>query len=156
MYWCCTARHDEKCRPSWPVSSFWNSEYICPTRSISRSKHNFESNSEIFWYGEIPRKNWNRMTNMLLRDLLSIQAIFPFFKKTFWRGTHPFFYLDYFTLFLFTSNVKKLVVVARSTCNKILIRLNQVPPIWWPNWKSHLFFDFWRILKKKLGGRCSL
>ena len=86
VYWCCTARHDEKCRPSWPVSSFWNSEYICPTRSISRSKHNFESKSEIFGYGEIPSKNWNRMTNMLLRDSFSIQAIFAFLT-----GFQPFF-----------------------------------------------------------------
>ena len=72
-YWCCTARHDEKCRISWftgtKVSSVRNSEYICPIRSISRSKLNFESKSKIFWYGEAACKNWNGMTNMLLKDV---------------------------------------------------------------------------------------
>ena len=80
VYWCCTARHDEKCRKSWStvtiVSSVRNPEYICPIRSISRSKHYFESKSKILWYGEIARKNWNGVANMLLRDLFSIQAIF--------------------------------------------------------------------------------
>ena len=99
VYCCCTVRPDEKCRKSWPtgspVSSVWNSEYICPTRSISRSKHNFESKSKIFGYGEIPSKNWNRLTNMLLRDLFSIQAIFAFLT-----GYQPFFYYFWITFYL--------------------------------------------------------
>ena len=95
VYWCCSTRHNEKCRKSWStgtyVISVRNSEYICPTRSISRSKHNFESNSKIFWNGEIPCKNWNRMTNMLLRDLFSIQAIFAFLTEY-----QPFFQMNPF------------------------------------------------------------
>ena len=73
MYIRCTSRHQEKCRPSWSTAmeivSVRNSEYICPIRNILRSKHNFESNSKIFWYGQIARKNWNGMTNILIRDL---------------------------------------------------------------------------------------
>ena len=71
--WSCTVRIYEKCRKSWStgahVISVWNSKYICPTGSISRSKLNLESDSKMCRNGETARKNCNGMTNMLWKDI---------------------------------------------------------------------------------------
>ena len=70
--WSCTARMYEKCRKSWStgahVISVWNSKYICPIGSVSRSKLNLESDSKMCRNGETARKNCNGMTNTLSRD----------------------------------------------------------------------------------------
>ena len=86
VYWCCTVRHQEKCRKSWPTGTHVrslvpNSEYICEIRKFSRSKHNFESNSKIFRYGEIARKNCDGMSNMLSKDFTFNQPDFRLFDE---------------------------------------------------------------------------
>ena len=87
VYWCCTVRQQEKYRKSWPTgtnvrSLVPKSEYSCEISKVSSSKLNFESNSEIFRYDEIARKNCDGMTDMLLKDFTFKQRDF----RLFWRG----------------------------------------------------------------------